>query len=327
MPSTSDAAAPGSEGAGSEATPEPVSLGPTDAQRESGTAVTLALALPSEIESDDPSARPTPAVGQPSAPRPPVLASEALRRDLAPGTPAPHAARRVAVLVGTLGALQSLFLAGVQGVAIPLAGVFVALAVLGFVPMAYVPRAASLATVAGAGLGVASFAEVSETGRIEPLVLAAGVTMLGAALLFRAWHRGSWLARALVALGIGVCAGFLAMSQALQQLPILDPSWQTWLPQVLQLVLVLLLLLSLLAFMDARSTGGCEAWAVCIIGWYVGFRAVEMLAWRYPAKAIEIATGPAGTVAALHVAAPLLTGLLALSLAQLWAARAAARTA
>jgi len=164
-------------------------------------------------------------------------------------------------------------------------------------------------------------------------VLATGVTVLGAALLFRAWHRASWLARALAALGIAVCAGFLAMSEALQRLPIVDPSWQAWLPQVLQLVLVLLLLLSLLAFMDARSTGGCDAWAFSLLGWYVAFRAVETLAWRFPATSsvVDAATaklaGQASTHAALHSAIPLLAGMFAIALAQLWAARGAARSA
>lgn len=323
--SSASDAAPGTPSDASPAEPAKRS----ESRRESGEVPIVEIASPVEpvIPLEDRVRRPTPAIGQASAPRPPVLASEALRRDLTPATPAPRATRRVAVLVGILGAVQSISLAGAQGVAIPLAGAFAALAALGLVPMAYVSRAAALATVAGAGLGVASFAEVAETHRVEPLVLVAGVTTLAAGLLFRAWHRASWLSRALVALGIVVCAGFLTMSQTLQRLPIVDPSWQTWLPQVLQLVLVLLLLLSLLAFMDARSTGGCDAWAVGIVGWYVCFGAVEMLAVRYPATASQLATGPAGTVAALHVAAPLLTGMLALSLAQIWAARAAARTA
>jgi hypothetical protein len=129
-----------------------------------------------------------------------------------------------------------------------------------------------------------------------------------------------------------VCAGFLAMSEALQRLPIVDPSWQAWLPQVLQLVLVLLLFLSLLAFMDARSTGGCDAWAFSLLGWYVLFRAVETLAWRFPAASVVVdaaaakVAAEASAHAALHSAIPLLAGMFAIALAQLWAARAAART-
>lgn len=277
------------------------------------------------------SVHPTPAVGQGAAPRPPVLASEALRRDLTPSAPAPLLMRRSAVLVGSVGATQVLLWSGGQGIAVPLAGAFAALAALGFAPMAYAARAAAIGTVAGSALGVAAFVETAATGRFEPLVLAAGVTVLGAALLFRAWHRASWLARALTALGIAVCAGFLAMSEALQRLPIVDPSWQAWLPQVLQLVLVLLLLLSLLAFMDARSTGGCDAWAFSLLGWHVLFRGVETLAWRFPAggvvvDAAEVAAQASGH-AALQSAIPLLAGMFALALAQLWAARGAARSA
>jgi len=278
------------------------------------------------------SIHPTPAVAQVAAPRPPVLASEALRRDLTPSAPAPMLMRRFAVVVGSVGATQALLWSSGEDIAVPLAGAFAALVALGLAPMAYAARAAAIGTVAGAALGVAAFVETAATGRFEPLVLATGVTVLSAALLFRAWHRASWLARTLAALGIAVCTGFLAMSEALQRLPIVDPSWQAWLPQVLQLVLVLLLFLSLLAFMDARSTGGCDAWAFSLLGWYVVFRVVETLAWRFPAASVVVDAAAAKVAeqasvhAALHSAIPLLAGMFAISLAQLWAARGAART-
>lgn len=284
------------------------------------------------VDAPPDSIRPTPGVGQAVAPRPPVLASEALRRDLIPSSPAPMLARRIAVVVGALGATQAMLWSGGEGIAVPIAGAFAALCALGLAPMAYSARAASIATVSGSALGVAAFVETAATGRLEPLVLATGVTVLSAALLFRAWHRASWLARALAALGIAVCAGFLAMSETLQRLPIVDPSWQAWMPQLLQLVLVLLLFLSLLAFMDARSTGGCDAWAFSLLGWYVIFRAVETLAWRFPAASVMVDAAAAKLAAqasehaALHGAIPLLAGMFAISLAQLWASRAAART-
>jgi hypothetical protein len=288
---------------------------------------------PQPVAAPEPeSVRPTPAANQ-AATRPPVLASEALKRDLTPSSPAPQLARRIAMIVGALGAAQALLWSGPHGIAVPLAGAFAALIALGAAPMAYAARASAVATVAGAALGVAAFVETTATGRFEPLVLATGVTVLSAALLFRAWHRASWFARALTAFGIAVCAGYLAMSEALRRLPIVDPSWQAWLPQLLQLVLVLLLFLSLLAFMDARSTGGCDAWALSLLGWYVVFRAVETLAWRFPAASVAI-DGAAAKVAreasehaALHSAIPLFAGMFALSLAQLWASHAAARTA
>lgn len=207
-----------------------------------------------------------------------------------------------------------------------------ALIALGLSPMGYAARASAIATVSGSALAVAAFVETTETGRFEPLVLATGVTVLSAALLLRAWHRASWLARALTAFGIAVCAGYLAMSEALRRLPIVDPSWQAWLPQLLQLVLVLLLFLSLLAFMDARSTGGADAWAFSLLGWYVVFRAVETLAWRFPPAGVAIDAAAlrvserAAAHAALHSSIPLFAAMFALSLAQLWASRAAARS-
>lgn len=237
------------------------------------------------------------------------------------------------MVVGAMGAAQALLWSGAHGIAVPLAGAFAALFALGASPMGYAARASAIATVSGSALGFAAFIETTASGRFEPLVLATGVTVLSAALLFRAWHRASWLARALTAFGIAVCAGYLAMSEALRRLPIVDPSWQAWLPQLLQLVLVLLLFLSLLAFMDARSTGGCDAWAFCLMGWYVIFRAVETLSWRFPAASVVIDAAAAKLAAqasehaALHSAIPLLAGMFALSLAQLWSSRAAARTA
>jgi hypothetical protein len=262
-------------------------------------------------------------MGHPAA-RPPVLASEALRRDLEPGSPAAGTTRWVAGAMGAIGVVQTLLLAGLHGVAVPVAGAFAALGLLGPLPMGYAARAAATATIAGCGLSVASFAEAASTGRAEPVVLSAGVTLLAAALLFRAWHRASLLARALVALGSAVCAGFLAMSQALQRLPIVDPSWQAWLPQLVQLALVLLLFLSLLAFMDSRSTGGCDTWAVLLLGWYASFRLIELLIWRWPAQGQAVLEKASlAELSALHAAAPLFVGALSLALAQLFATHAA----
>ena len=118
---------------------------------------------------------------------------------------------------------------------------------------------------------------------LDPLVPMVGCSLLSMALLFRSWHRASLLARALVALGIVLCAGWVWMSGALQRLLVLEGQWQSWVPAVLVVPLVILLLLSLLAFMDSRSTGACALWSALVLAWYALFAWFDLLALAWPA--------------------------------------------
>ena len=137
---------------------------------------------------------------------------------------------------------------------------------LGFVPLPYAARASALAAVAGSGLAVVTWhAFAAQALDLDALVLRIGVLSLAMALFFRAWHRGSLLARALVALGIALCAGGLWMSGSLGALLALDGGVQSWLLPLSSLGLAVLLMLSLLAFMDSRTTGGCAAWASLLL--------------------------------------------------------------
>jgi hypothetical protein len=249
---------------------------------------------------------------------PPVLASTALRRDLAPAEPAPGALRISAAILGVLGALASVGLCGIQGMGLPLGGAFATLAALGIAPMGYAARASAVVTVSGTGLTLVTWEQLKGASVLEPFVLLIGVGTLSTALLYRAWHRGSLLARALTLLGLSVCVGWLWMARALETLTILDIHWQAWLPTVLQVPFALILMLSLLAFMDSRSTGGCAAWASLLLSWYAGFQWSHLLAqyWPEDATGFEQANVAAQT-AATALAQPLFLSLLAVGLAQL----------
>lgn len=269
--------------------------------------------------------RPTPS-GQ-SAGRPPVLASEALRKDLAPAAPAGAGVRRTTIGLGALGAMVSLAVSGGAGLGLPLGGAFIAMAALGLVPLRYQARAAALVTLSGSGLAVVTWSQLERSTDLERLVLLVGVLLLSMSLLFRSWHRASLLARALVALGVSLCAGWLAISGALPNLLILEAGWQRWLPAVLPVPLVIALLLSLLAYMDSRSTGGCGAWAGLLLGWYTVYCWAELLPLYWPPHAggLDLARVSAD-LAITALAGPLFAVVLAAGLAQLLSVATAAET-
>ena len=268
-----------------------------------------------------------PHASQSQARRPPVLASEALLRDIAPSRPARRALRVWCPVLGALGVINAWVLTHGQGLGWPLAGAFCALALLGLPPMPYSGRASAVTTVSAMGLGLLLWSDAPSPGGASRIMLAAAVALLGSGLLFRAWHRASALSRFIVASGIGLASLFLWLSGELSDLTLVDTAWQSWLPRVVALTLALLLLLSLLAFMDARSTGGAAVWAGFILCW-MGVHSVAAIlhaAWPKGADAIDLARIPHDTLLA-WTSAPLLTALLSIGLAQLMAAGVADAT-
>jgi hypothetical protein len=199
-------------------------------------------------------------------------------------------------------------------------GALLALAALGAMPMPYPARAMSLATVAGSVFAVVTWHRADRAADLEPVVLGLGVVVLAMALLFRSWHRASWLSRALVGVGLALCAGWLWSSQALQQLLVLDSQFQAWFGPVLCVPFALLLLLSLLAFMDSRSTGACALWAGLLLLWY-GVHDWTALAVRYwPAGASRpLLERVPPEIAVTWFSAPLFAAVLAAALSQLLA--------
>lgn len=262
------------------------------------------------------------------AQRPPVLASEALRRELLPATPAARAGRTLLALVGCVGVAVSVAVGTAHGLGVPLGGTFLALTLVGLLPMTYQARAAATCTLAGSGLCVVAWAQLRGSGELSPLLLLVAVGVLATALLFRSWHRASRLARGLCAVGIALGAGWLWDDAILSRLLVLEGAWHAWLPPLMATPLPVLLLLSLLAFMDARSTGGCSTWASLLLTWYALFSGASLFAQGWPVHASAFALERVAPEAALALlGAPLFEIAVALGLAQLVAsARADATT-
>lgn len=253
--------------------------------------------------------------------RPPVLASEALQRDLTPAEPAAALLRFWSPALGLLGAAATWFLTRGQGIGAPLCGAFAALALLGLPRMPYAARAAAVATVAATGLAVVLWTEMGGGNGPRAVVLTLTVTLLAAGLYFRAWHRASALSRFMVALGILLGASFLWMSGVFDQLTMMDTAWQSWAPRLVGLPFGILLMLSLLSFMNARTTAGAAAWATFILLWYAMYSTLELLhaVWPKTAEAPDFTLVDPQRMLAVG-SAPIFSALLALGLAQLIAA-------
>lgn len=293
-------------------------LGEPASPRERGVAITETGKHPTVARSDA-MARPTPSA-QFAAPRPLILASQALRRELAPASPAARPVQVLTAVIGLGGLIGTWLLCGPHALGLPVGGALLALAVLGLVPMPYPARATSLATVSGSALAVVTWHRVERANDLEPLVLVLGVVLLASALLFRGWHRASLLARALVGIGIALCAGWLWTSQALQHLLVLESQVQAWLQPVLAVPFGLLMLLALLAFMDSRTTGGCALWGALVLGWYCVHDWAALAVRVWPAHSIRpLLSRVPPEVAVTWFAAPLFAAVLAAALSQLLA--------
>jgi hypothetical protein len=253
--------------------------------------------------------------------RPPVLASEALQRDLTPAEPAPRLLRFWSPLLGSLGVAVTWLLTHGHGIGAPLCGAFAALAVLGVPRMPYAARAAAVATVAATGLTVVLWTEMGNVDGSSSLVLTLTVTVLASGLFLRSWHRASGVSRVMVGLGILLGGSFLWMSGVFTQVTMFDTAWQSWAPRVVALPFGILLMLSLLSFMDARTTGGAGAWATFVLLWYALHVSVKLLhaVWPKAIEAPDFSRVDPQTMLAWG-SAPIFSALFALGLAQLIAA-------
>jgi hypothetical protein len=224
-------------------------------------------------------------------------------------------------LLGVLGAVNAWFLTHGQGMGWPLTGAFCALALLGLPPMPYSGRASAVATVSATALALLFWSDAPSEGGASRMMLTVAVNLLATGLLFRSWHRASLVARIIVGAGIALSSFHLWLSGELQELTLSDVTWQSWLPRIVGLVFCLLLLLSLLAFMDARSTGGASVWAAFMLIWQ-GLHSIVTIVhagWPKDALDFDLARVPSDTLLA-WTSTPLLSALLSMGLAQLLAA-------
>jgi hypothetical protein len=293
---------------------------------------TFASSSEVEVPVPEPEAKPEPAVEPPKArPRvdattqrvvtsatssqarrvrhapPPFLASAILREDLAPSEPGKDAASRVLLFSGLLGVCAALFGGGGTPTLV-FVPVFLLVMVMSRLNVSYVTRAIVAGSFSGAALFVASFWRVALGGRLEGPFLSAAVTLLSAALFFRAWYRGSTLARVLVGGSLVLALSWAGMTTHRGLLE-LGFDWASWLPALTWYLFVILCLLSLLAFMGDETTGGCDTWALGLFAWFGLYALVR--------HALD-AYGP-GSVSLLGLLEPALAAPAAVSLAQLLA--------
>lgn len=271
----------------------------------------------SDVVERERSSRPTPSEVRPL--RPPVLASESLREDLEPTEPGRLAMRWGGTATALFGAAAALGLGEISAVVLVLAAIFLGIAALCAIPIGYAARAISVLVGSVAGLAIDTAARVLDGGPPEAPILAAGTAVLSGGLLFRARYRASRVARVAIALGLAVVTSWVLLTLDFENLHELEGAWQSWLPVAVRVTLVPLLLLSLLAFMDASSTGGARVWAVLLVVWYAFHVGVQLAVGLASARNVVTFAGIRGAAAATTIAAPLLLALAATALAQVLA--------
>ncbi|MDD9965013.1 MAG: zinc ribbon domain-containing protein [Myxococcales bacterium] len=257
-----------------------------------------------EVDSSEEAPISIPPAHRPSGP--PVLASEALKRELSPTDPGVPTMRWVTACCSLSGIGLTLWTFGPHPGIIPIAVGFLALIALAVAPMPYSGRAAALTTIAGGGVITASLMRFRTGFDPTAVGLMLVVWLLAASLHLRAWHRASDLARILVALGITAGIAWLAAKGSLSDLSSLEADWQRAAPRVLQIPFGLLLMVSLLAFMDSRTTGGCSAWAAGLWLWYGTTVGVEIVARIWHGGAVDWSLVPREPVISMMLIALLL---------------------
>lgn len=247
--------------------------------------------------------------------RPPYLASEILREDIAPKEPGRDIFAAVISAAGIAG-LVGVLVAGLHTIAaLALALLFMTLFGIGRLKLAYTTRAVAVAVLSGCALVAVAWWRHAGGGSPTDLLLALGTVTLAGSLYVRSWYRGSIASRAMVGASL-VPSCLWAFLTSHRELLSLEFIWQSWLPALTWYVFVILCLLALLAFMGDETTGGCTAWALGLCGWYAGFAGVRF--------ALEVDTS--GPLRTLGLAEPALAAPLAVALAQLVAHLVCRRT-
>ena len=206
--------------------------------------------------------------------RPPYLASEILREDLTPTEPGRRHMNVVLQVAPALGALAVLS-SGIDRSATWVSlGVLAVLFSLTRFELHFHTLSLMVIGLGATGLAVTSGWRLLLGGSYDGPLLAATVTLLAAALLFRTWYRAAYTARVLVALAL-VLALTWATWTSHRELLALEFEWQSWLPALAWYLFGILCLLSLLAFMGGETTGGCDVWALGLSIWYGLFACVR----------------------------------------------------
>jgi hypothetical protein len=129
------------------------------------------------------------------------------------------------------------------------------------------------------------------------------------------------LARTLVAFGLVAGATHLGMNETLHNLTVFDMEWQSWAPRLLSVCFGLVLMLALLAFMDSRTTAGCNVWGGLVLCFYATSSGLALLraTWPKGSTELDLSLVPA-EITLSWLCGPLFIAAFCLSLAQILAA-------
>ena len=235
----------------------------------------LVVSPPVAPLSDRPAAPATelPALVVPTRPQP-LLASDALREELAPWAPLTRSGRQLtgggagvllvgSVLLVVLGTSPTATRAGIEGGLIGLGALVLVVSPLGYALRARVTAAlgALVLVLALAGHGPARGLVVGPGTALSwevARVLAAA--LLPAALMLRAHYRAFARARLLLGWGLALALPFVMRSG---YLVLWGPSW---VERIAAATSVASVLLALLGFMGSHTTAGGSLWASCLLG-------------------------------------------------------------
>lgn len=215
--------------------------------------------------------------------RPKYLASELLQRDWFPKTPLRRTLRWGSVVLGVLGVGTTFALGGLDGNAFGLVALFALCAVAGVVPLEAELRGAALGLIGASGAGWLGYLSAAEGGA-TPLLIAC-ITLTVAALLFRAEHRKSRMARVLVGVGLTAIAGYLVLTGGLDGMIVQSLAWQSWVVPASRLVLAAAVLLGALTFLDPHGHGGAWLLGGSLLGWLALDACGSLLVATWPLRA------------------------------------------
>lgn len=197
--------------------------------------------------------------------RPTYLASELLRQDWFPRAPLARTLRWGALGLGTIGALGTIALGGTGLGPLVLASLLACAAVAGVVPIKPEQRGVALAVLGLAGAGFAGWWRMAHDPA-APL-LAFSVILTASALLFRAAHRTSRMARVLVGIGLATIAAWLVLTGGLDALVVESFAWQHAVGPAARAMLGLVIVAGVLTFLDPNGHGGAWIVGAASIAW------------------------------------------------------------
>jgi hypothetical protein len=208
--------------------------------------------------------------------KPPVLASDILREEIAPEAPARKAIRMALLafsMIAVFGALAATARLGRAHLVAPWAlegaiAAAVLAATAAFAPLPYAGRAA-LAALGGALLlglgadGAGPLARLGDDGLATGTAMGVMATVLPAALVFRSRYRAFRAARIILGVALVVSVPAVALL-ALSALDSGQPIGERWLAGIG----VVAAAAGTLGFMGPETSGGCAQWAALVVGAY-----------------------------------------------------------